>query len=149
MKDRRHVFSKRGDMLFTITIFRSDPIFRMYSTVVWTISNMSYIPKYWVTLRCHGSYRLFWKYMAMDAYIIDIYVMMGCAPSFHSCVYVAGHFKNLVAGAFLPPPRSPAKSMREPRFPPPLSHWNDKATPPISFNGGSTPRHQHCRNKLD
>jgi hypothetical protein len=35
--------------------------------------------------------------------------VQGCAPPFHSDVYVSGHFNNLVAVAFLPPPRSPAK----------------------------------------
>jgi hypothetical protein len=37
------------------------------------------------------------------------YVFRGCASPFHSGVYVSGHFNNLAAGAFLPPPRSPAK----------------------------------------
>jgi hypothetical protein len=50
------------------------------------------------------------------------YVFTGHASPFHSDVYVSGHFKNLAAVAFLPPPRSPAKSMREPRSPPLLSH---------------------------
>ena len=51
-----------------------------------------------------------------------LYVFTGRAPPFHSGVYVPGHFKDLAAVAFLPPPRSPARSMREPRSPPPLSH---------------------------
>jgi len=50
------------------------------------------------------------------------YVFTGCASPFHSGVYVSGHFKDLPAVAFLPPPRSPAKNMREPRSPPLLSH---------------------------
>jgi len=56
-----------------------------------------------------------------DALLIG-YVFTGCAPPLHSGVYVSGHFNGLAAVAFLPPPRSPAKSMREPRFPPLLSH---------------------------
>ena len=44
----------------------------------------------------------------------NIYVQ-GCAFPFYSGVYVAGHFDNLAAVAFLSPPRSPAKSMREPQ----------------------------------
>ena len=42
-----------------------------------------------------------------------LYVFTGWAPPFHSGVYVPGHFNDLAAVAFLPPPRSPAKSMRE------------------------------------
>jgi len=57
-------------------------------------------------------------------------VFRGRASPFHFAVYVSGHFNNLAAGAFLPPLRSPAKSMREPRSPPLLSHWNNEATPP-------------------
>ena len=30
-------------------------------------------------------------------------------PLFHSDVYVSGHFNDVAAAAFLPPPRSPAK----------------------------------------
>jgi len=63
----------------------------------------------------------------------------GFAPPLHSGVYVSGHFKDLAAVAFLPPPRSPAKSMREPWPPPLLSHWNDEATPPISLHGETNP----------
>ena len=59
----------------------------------------------------------------------------GCTPPLHSGVYVSGHFNNLAAVAFLPPPRSPAKSMREPRSPPLLNHWIDEVTPPISLFG--------------
>jgi hypothetical protein len=51
-----------------------------------------------------------------------MYVFRWCASPFHSGVYVSGHFNDLAAVAFLPPPRSPAKSMREPRSPPLLSH---------------------------
>ena len=55
--------------------------------------------------------------------IINImYVFRGYAPPFHSGVYVSGHFNDLAAVAFLPPPRSPAKSMREPRSLPLLNH---------------------------
>ena len=54
----------------------------------------------------------------------------GCTPPLHFDVYVSGYFNDLVAVAFLPPPRSPAKNMREPRPPPLLSHWNNEATPP-------------------
>jgi hypothetical protein len=56
---------KKGDMLVIGTIFRSDPILRMYCTVVFTISNRSHILKYWVTLSYHGSWRFFGKYVAM------------------------------------------------------------------------------------
>ncbi len=49
-------------------------------------------------------------------------VQGGCAPPLHFDVYVSGYFNDLAAVAFLPPPRSPAKNMREPRSPPPLSH---------------------------
>ncbi len=35
--------------------------------------------------------------------------ILGGALPFHSDVYVPGHFNNLAAVAFLPPPRSPAK----------------------------------------
>ena len=59
-----------------------------------------------------------------------LYVFTGFALPLHSGVYVSGHFNNLAAVAFLPPPRSPAKSMREPRSPPLLSNWNNEATPP-------------------
>jgi len=34
-------------------------------------------------------------------------VFGGCALPFHFGVYVSGHFNDLAAGAFLPPPRSP------------------------------------------
>ncbi len=51
----------------------------------------------------------------------ELHVHGVCFPV-HSHVCVSGHFNDLAAVAFLPPPRSPAKSMREPRFPPPLSH---------------------------
>ena len=54
--------------------------------------------------------------------IIKMFVFTGGASPFHSGVYVSGHFNDLAAGAFLPPPRSPAKNMREPRSPPRLSH---------------------------
>jgi len=72
-------------------------------------------------------------------YIDEMYVFTGCAPPLHSDVYVAGHFNDLAAVAFLPPPRSPAISMREPRSPPLLGHWNDEATPPISLHGEAHP----------
>jgi len=68
-----------------------------------------------------------------------MFVFTGCTPPLHFGVYVSVHFNNLAAGAFLPPPRSPAKSMREPRSPPLLSHWNDEATSPISLRGGVHP----------
>jgi hypothetical protein len=51
-----------------------------------------------------------------------LYVFRGCAPPLHFDVYVSGYFNDLAAVAFLPPPRSPAKNMREPRSPPLLSH---------------------------
>jgi len=35
----------------------------------------------------------------------------------HLDVCVSVHFNKLAAVAFLPPPRSPAKNIREPRFP--------------------------------
>jgi hypothetical protein len=50
-----------------------------------------------------------------------LYAFTGYTPSLHSGVYVSGHFNNLAAAAFLPPPRSPAKSMGEPRSSPLLS----------------------------
>jgi len=40
-------------------------------------------------------------------------VFTGFAPPFNSGVYVPGHFNDLAVVTFLPPPRSPAKSMRE------------------------------------
>jgi len=49
-------------------------------------------------------------------------VFTGFAPPLHSGVYVSGHFNELAAVAFLPPPRSLAKTMREPRSPPLLTH---------------------------
>jgi hypothetical protein len=52
---------------------------------------------------------------------IHMLVFTRRALPFLSDVYVSGHFNDLPAGAFLPPPRSPAKSMREPRSPPMLS----------------------------
>ncbi len=55
-------------------------------------------------------------------YIGVLYVFRGYAYPLHSDVYVTGHFNDLAAVAFLPPPRSPAKSMREPRSPPLLNH---------------------------
>jgi len=55
VKHHRHEFSKKAICLSTITLFRSDPIFRMCCTVVYTISNISHILKYWVTLRWRGS----------------------------------------------------------------------------------------------
>ena len=63
----------------------------------------------------------------------------GCVSPFHSGVFVSGHFKDLAAVAFLPPPRSPAKNMREPWSPPLLSHWIDEATSPISLNEKAHP----------
>jgi len=68
-----------------------------------------------------------------------VYVFTGCAPPLHSGVYVSGHFNDLAAVAFLPPPRSPAKSMRKPRSPPLLSHWNNEATPSILLHGKPHP----------
>ena len=59
--------------------------------------------------------------LCLSIYILT-YVFRGCAPPFHFGVYVSGHFNDLAAVAFLPPPRSPAKSLREPRSPPLLSH---------------------------
>ena len=43
-------------------------------------------------------------------------------------------FQWLSSGGIPAPPRSPEKSMREPRSPPLLSHWNNEATPPISLH---------------
>jgi len=51
-----------------------------------------------------------------------MYVFRGYASPIHFAVYVSGYFNDLAAGAFLPPPRSPAKSMRESRSPPLLSY---------------------------
>ena len=77
---------------------------------------------------------------------------MGCALPFHSGVYVSGHFNDLAAVAFLPPPRSPASSSLEPRSPPLLSKWNDEATPPTSLHGKAHPwthsTHVYERNGL-
>jgi len=76
--------------------------------------------------------------------LTHMFVFTWRALPFHLGVCVSGHFKDLAAGAFLPPPRSPAKNSREPRSPPPLSQRNDEATPPISFHGKITPR-EHTR----
>jgi len=46
--------------------------------------------------------------MAMDIGIIEMYIFTGFSPV-HSGVCVSGHFNDLAAVAFLPPPRSPAK----------------------------------------
>ncbi len=50
------------------------------------------------------------------------YVFTGYVSPIHSGGCVSGHFNDFAAGAFLPPPRSPAKNVREPRSPPRLSH---------------------------
>ncbi len=47
--------------------------------------------------------------------------VQGVRSPLHFDVYVSGYFNDLAAVAFLPPPRSPAKNMREPRSPPLLS----------------------------
>jgi len=49
-------------------------------------------------------------------------VFTGRVSPIHFGDYVAGHFNNLAAVAFLPPSRSPAKSIQEPRSPPLLNH---------------------------
>ena len=67
LKYHHHVFWKKAICLSAITIFRSDPIFRMCRTVVYTISNISQILIYWVTLQRQDSNRHFWKYMAMSS----------------------------------------------------------------------------------
>ena len=57
----------------------------------------------------------------MQGFTDDVRVQ-GVRFPVHLGVCVSGHFNNLAAVAFLPPPRSPAKNMREPRFPPLLSY---------------------------
>ena len=83
-----------------------------------------FIPRF--KQRGKSNLKIHWKEMTLMIkscfdFIKNKYVFTGLAPPLHSGVYVSGHFNDLAAVAFLPPPRSPAKSMREPRSPPLLS----------------------------
>ena len=64
------------------------------------------------------------KYFGCGGYLNRFwgYVFTGYASPLHFGVCVSGHFNNVAAVAFLPPPRSPAKTMRELRSPPLLIH---------------------------
>jgi len=68
-----------------------------------------------------------------------LYVFRGQSFPLHFGVSVAGFFFEFAVVAFLPPPRSPAKNMREPRSPPLLSHWKYEATPPITLRENNRP----------
>ena len=114
--DKRVSLERKSSKMLSRVLCPLSRAFKINSEVFRALSAIRISP--WISGRFDAD-RIYWL---SQNNILWLYVFKGYASPLHSGVYVSGHFNALAAVAFLPPPRSPAKSMREPRSPPLLNH---------------------------
>ena len=108
-------------------------------------------PQIWDTFSRQGSYRLKKNDLTgnfMDHHKLVHRFMRGILISFHSGVFVAGHFSGLAAGEYLPPPHSTFASLRRLRFSPTAKPRNDKATSSISLHENRIPLNIYIKRNI-